>query len=38
LRQESGTRTLLTEIDLPNPDGALRAGAYCFVELKIQLL
>jgi RND family efflux transporter MFP subunit len=33
--QESGTRTLLTEIDLPNPDGALRAGVYCFVELKI---
>ena len=33
--QQSGTRTLLTEIDLPNPDGALRAGVYCFVELKI---
>jgi RND family efflux transporter MFP subunit len=33
--QESGTRTLLTEIDLPNPEGALRAGVYCFVELKI---
>jgi RND family efflux transporter MFP subunit len=33
--QESGTRTLLTEIDLPNPDGALRSGVYCFVELKI---
>ena len=26
--QESGTRTLLTEVDLPNPDGALRAGVY----------
>ena len=33
--QQSGTRTLLTEIDLPNPDGALRAGVYCVVELKI---
>jgi RND family efflux transporter MFP subunit len=31
----SGTRTLLTEIDLPNPDGALSAGIYCTVELKI---
>jgi RND family efflux transporter MFP subunit len=33
--QESGTRTLLTEVDLPNPDGALRSGVYCFVEFKI---
>jgi RND family efflux transporter MFP subunit len=33
--QQSGTRTLLTEIDLPNPDGALRSGVYCNVELKI---
>jgi RND family efflux transporter MFP subunit len=33
--QQSGTRTLLTEIDLPNPDGALRSGIYCIVELKI---
>ena len=33
--QQSGTRTLLTEIDIPNPDGALRSGVYCFVELKI---
>jgi RND family efflux transporter MFP subunit len=31
----SGTRTLLTEIDIPNPDGALPAGIYCSVELKI---
>ncbi|HEX3570517.1 MAG TPA: efflux transporter periplasmic adaptor subunit, partial [Acidobacteriaceae bacterium] len=23
------------EIDLPNPDGALRSGVYCMVELKI---
>jgi RND family efflux transporter MFP subunit len=33
--QQSGTRTLLTEIDLPNADGALRSGVYCMVELKI---
>ena len=32
---QSGTRTLLTEIDLPNPDGVLSAGIYCTVELKI---
>jgi RND family efflux transporter MFP subunit len=30
-----GTRTLLTEIDVPNPDGALTPGTYCEVELKI---
>jgi multidrug efflux pump subunit AcrA (membrane-fusion protein) len=33
--QQSGTRTLLTEVDLPNPDGVLRSGVYCMVELKI---
>jgi RND family efflux transporter MFP subunit len=33
--QQSGTRTLLTEIDLPNTDGALRSGIYCTAELKI---
>jgi RND family efflux transporter MFP subunit len=32
---QSGTRTLLTEVDLPNPDGALSAGVYCTVEIKI---
>lgn len=32
---QSGTRTLLTEIDIPNRDGVLPAGAYCTVELKI---
>ena len=32
---QSGTRTLLTEVDLPNPDGALSAGIYCTVELHI---
>jgi RND family efflux transporter MFP subunit len=30
-----GTRTLLTEIDVPNPDHALQPGVYCYVELKI---
>ena len=30
-----GTRTLLTEIDVPNPDGALSPGVYCSVELHI---
>jgi RND family efflux transporter MFP subunit len=29
------TRTLLTEIDVPNPDGALTPGTYCTVELRI---
>lgn len=32
---QSGTRTLLTEIDLSNPDGALKPGAYCMFELKV---
>jgi RND family efflux transporter MFP subunit len=32
---QSGTRTLLTEIDIPNPDGALPPGVYCTVELTI---
>jgi RND family efflux transporter MFP subunit len=32
---QPGTRTLLTEIDVPNPDGALAAGIYCTVELHI---
>jgi RND family efflux transporter MFP subunit len=32
---QSGTRTLLTEIDITNPDGALRTGIYCTVELHI---
>lgn len=30
-----GTRTLLTEIDIPNPDGILTPGMYCTVELDI---
>jgi len=32
---QSGTRTLLTEIDIPNPDRALTPGAYCMIELHI---
>jgi RND family efflux transporter MFP subunit len=32
---QSGTRTLLTEIDIPNPNGALPSGIYCSVELKV---
>jgi RND family efflux transporter MFP subunit len=32
---QPGTRTLLTEIDVPNPDHALSPGVYCQVELRI---
>jgi RND family efflux transporter MFP subunit len=32
---QPGSRTLLTEIDVPNPDGALQPGIYCTVELSI---
>jgi RND family efflux transporter MFP subunit len=32
---QPGSRTLLTEIDVPNPDNALSPGVYCTVELKI---
>jgi RND family efflux transporter MFP subunit len=32
---QPGTRTLLSEIDVPNPDGLLRPGIYCTVQLKI---
>ena len=32
---QPGTRTLLTEIDVPNRDGALTPGTYCLVELQI---
>jgi len=32
---QPGSRTLLTEIDVPNPDGALDPGIYCTVELFI---
>jgi RND family efflux transporter MFP subunit len=32
---QPGTRTLLTEIDVPDPDNVLGPGLYCTVELKI---
>ena len=32
---DPATRTLLTEIDIRNPDGTLRPGIYCTVELKV---
>lgn len=32
---QPGSRTLLTEIDVPNPDGALSPGIYCTVALSI---
>ena len=32
---EPGTRTLLTVVDIPNPDGALTPGIYCTIELHI---
>jgi RND family efflux transporter MFP subunit len=32
---QPGTRTLLTEVDIPNPDGALTPGTYCTIELQI---
>jgi RND family efflux transporter MFP subunit len=32
---QPGSRTLLTEIDVPNPDGALSPGIYCTVDLFI---
>jgi RND family efflux transporter MFP subunit len=32
---DPATRTLLTEIDVPNSDGALSPGLYCTVELRV---
>jgi RND family efflux transporter MFP subunit len=32
---QPGSRTLLTEIDIPNPDGTLTPGIYCTIELYI---
>lgn len=32
---QPGSRTLLTEVDIANPDGALPVGIYCTVELHI---
>jgi len=31
----AGTRTLLTEVDIPRSDGVLTAGIYCTIELHI---
>jgi RND family efflux transporter MFP subunit len=30
-----GTRTLLTEVDIPNPDGTVTPGTHCIIELRI---
>jgi RND family efflux transporter MFP subunit len=32
---QPGTRTLLTEVDIANPDGTLPTGIYCTVEFQI---
>jgi RND family efflux transporter MFP subunit len=32
---QPGSRTLLTEIDIANPDGVLQPGTYCMVELEV---
>jgi len=32
---QPGSRTLLTEIDIPNPDGTLTSGIYCTIDLHI---
>src|SRR5256714_8136331 len=32
---DPATRTLMTEIDVPNPDGELSPGIYCTVQLKV---
>lgn len=34
---DPGARTLRTEVDLPNPDGVLRPGAYVFAKLSGKL-
>jgi RND family efflux transporter MFP subunit len=31
----AGTRTLLTEVDIPNPDGTITPGTHCTIELRI---
>ncbi len=35
---QPGTRTLLTEVDVPNPNGELHAGIYCRVHFDIPRL
>jgi len=32
---QPGTRTLLTEVDIPNPDGVLTPGIYCTIDLHV---
>ena len=32
---QAGTRTLLVEVDVDNPDGALTAGVYCTVQFQV---
>jgi RND family efflux transporter MFP subunit len=32
---QPGTRTLLTEVDIPNTEGLLTSGIYCTVELHV---
>jgi RND family efflux transporter MFP subunit len=32
---QPGTRTLLTEVDVPNPDAVLTPGTYCTVEFRV---
>ena len=32
---QPGTRTLLTEVDVTNPDDKLQPGVYCTIDLKI---
>lgn len=34
---EPGSRTLRTEVDLPNPDGKVRPGMYVYVRLTVEL-
>lgn len=33
---QPGSRTLLTEVDIPNPDGVLTPGVYCTIDLHIR--
>ena len=33
--EQPGSRTLLTEVDIANPDGALSPGIYCTVDLHV---
>jgi membrane fusion protein (multidrug efflux system) len=33
---EPATKTMLAEIEVPNPDGAIRPGAYATVQLEVE--